>query len=204
MTLGLIDIESGNLKSLESAIIKSNIKYKICRKQEDFQGVTKIILPGVGAFPDFMDRLKKKNLLKKIIEKCHNQVPFLGICAGYQIIFKESYEHGYHGGLGLIDGSFKKFNNKFDKIKVPHVGWNNCNIIKKSPLFDGIKNNSDFYFDHSYFLETYNEATVTTTTEYHFDFVSSINFKNIYGVQFHPEKSQENGLRCLKNFSEIC
>ena len=104
----------------------------------------------------------------------------------------------------MIDGSFKKFNNKFDEIKVPHVGWNNCNIIKKSPLFDGIKNNSDFYFDHSYFLETYNEATVTTTTEYHFDFVSSINFKNIYGVQFHPEKSQENGLRCLKNFSEIC
>ena len=204
MTLGLIDIESGNLKSLESAIDKSNIKYKICSNVHDFSGVSKLILPGVGAFPDFMSRLKQKNLFNIIIEKCNQNVPFLGICVGYQVIFTKSEEHELRSGLNLISGSFVHFSNKKQNIKVPHVGWNNCKFFKKNPLFDGIDDNSDFYFDHSFYLETNFEDCFLSSTEYYFDFISSVNHKNIYGVQFHPEKSQDNGLRCLKNFYEYC
>ena len=204
MTIGLVDIKSGNFKSLESAFKKINIKYKICENYEDFSNVTKIILPGVGAFPDFMKRLKEKNLIEIIKNKCQNNIPLLGICVGFQIIFSKSFEHVETKGLNLIDGSFFHLNKKIANVKSPHVGWNCCKILKKNPLFDGIENNSDFYFDHSYYLETETKECHLSLTDYNFDFTSSVNYKNIYGVQFHPEKSQENGLKCLKNFCEFC
>ncbi len=204
MTLGLIDINSGNIKSLESAINKLNIRYKKCVKPEDFIGTSKLILPGVGAFPDFMKRLEERNLIEVIIQKSNENVPFLGICAGYQVLFAESKEHKLTKGLNLISGSFLHFNEYNKDIKVPHVGWNNCKFLKKSPLFADIKDNTDFYFDHSFYLNSKSRDCFVTSTEYHTDFISSINHKNIYGVQFHPEKSQDNGIKCLKNFYENC
>ena len=204
MILGLIDIDSGNIKSLESAITKLNIRYKRCVKPEDFIGVSKLILPGVGAFPDFMKRLEERNLIEIIIRKCKENIPFLGICAGYQVIFTESKEHKLTKGLNLISGSFSHLNEFNKDIKVPHVGWNNCMFLKKNPLFEGIKDNSDFYFDHSFYLNSESNECFTTSTEYFANFISSIHYKNIYGVQFHPEKSQGNGLKCLKNFYENC
>lgn len=204
MTIGLIDINSGNLKSLESAIKKLNIKYKICKKKEDFIDISKLILPGVGAFPDFMSRLKEKNLIKIIFEKCNNQIPFLGICVGFQVIFSKSYEHKETSGLNLIDGSLVHLKEKNIKIKTPHVGWNNCKILKKSPLFEGIHDNSDFYFDHSFYLKSKIKSAFLTKTSYDCEIISSVSQNNIYGVQFHPEKSQNNGLKCLKNFCEFC
>lgn len=204
MTLGLIDIKSGNLQSLISAIEKIGVKYKICQKPEDFKKVSKVILPGVGAFSDFMDRLKDKNLVMTINNICDQNIPFLGICVGYQIIFEKSFEHKITEGLGLIKGSFQIFNSEDNNIKIPHVGWNNCNILKDSKIFDGIENNSDFYFDHSYFLKSEAKDSFLSETNYEINFISSISYKNIYGVQFHPEKSQHNGLKFLKNFCENC
>jgi glutamine amidotransferase len=204
MTIGLIDINSGNLQSLISAIEKIGVKYKICQKPEDFKEISKVILPGVGAFSDFMERLKDKNLMETIKKMCDRNIPFLGICVGYQVIFEKSYEHKVTEGLGLLKGSFQSLNFKDEKIKIPHVGWNNCSFMKESKIFDGIENNSDFYFDHSYFLNLAEKKCFLSETNYEINFISSINHKNIYGVQFHPEKSQHNGLKLLKNFCEYC
>ena len=126
------------------------------------------------------------------------------MCVGFQILFSSSNEHGDYKGLELLKGNFVNFKDKDINIKVPHVGWNECDIINKNQLFHGIKNNSDFYFTHSYYLKDYNIENVVSQTKYELDFVSAINKENIYGVQFHPEKSQSNGLQILKNFYERC
>ena len=204
MKLGIVDLDTGNLASLLSAINKLNINFKICKNSFDFEDVDKIILPGVGAFKDLMKKIKEKNMDKIILAKIDKNVPVLGVCVGFQILFSGSNEHGYCKGLGLIKGNFINFKDKSKKIKVPHVGWNECKILKKNKLFQDIEDNSDFYFTHSYYLKNYNIENVTTKTMYDLNFVSSINMKNIYGVQFHPEKSQLNGLKIIKNFYERC
>ena len=204
MKLGIVDLDTGNLASLLSALNKLNINFKICKNSFDFEDVDKIILPGVGAFKDLMKKIKEKNMDKIILAKIDKNVPVLGVCVGFQILFSGSNEHGYCKGLGLIKGNFINFKDESKKIKVPHVGWNECKILKKNKLFQDIENNSDFYFTHSYYLKNYNIENVTTKTMYDLKFVSSINKKNIYGVQFHPEKSQLNGLKIIKNFYERC
>ena len=202
--LGIIDLDTGNLGSLYSALNKLSLKFKICKNTYDFEKVEKIILPGVGAFGDLMNKIKKNKIDFKIKEKVALNVPILGLCAGYQILFSDSNEHGNHNGLNLIKGNIRNLKRFSNDIKIPHVGWNECNYIKQNNLFYDIKNNSDFYFTHSYFLKNYNNNDVISKTIYDFEFVSSINYKNIYGVQFHPEKSQSNGLRLLKNFHDLC
>ena len=204
MKLGIVDLDTGNLASLLSALNKLNINFKICKNSFDFEDVDKIILPGVGAFKDLMKKIKEKNMDKIILAKIDKNVPVLGVCVGFQILFSGSNEHGYCKGLGLIKGNFINFKDESKKIKVPHVGWNECKILKKNKLFQDIEDNSDFYFTHSYYLKNYNIENVTTKTMYDLNFVSSINMKNIYGVQFHPEKSQLNGLKIIKNFYERC
>ena len=200
MKLGVVDLNTGNLASLLSALDKLNIKYVICRDNFDFEGVDKIILPGVGAFRDFMKKINDKNLNKVIIDKIKKNASILGVCVGYQILFSSSNEHGNYQGLELLKGSFINFKEKKKNIKVPHVGWNECKIINKNQLFDNIKNNSDFYFTHSYYLNDYDIKNVVSQTKYDLDFVSSINKGNIYGVQFHPEKSHKYGLNLIKNY----
>ena len=204
MKLGIVDLETGNLGSLISAIKKLNIRFKICKNNFDFEEIDKIILPGVGAFGDFMLKMRDKKIDQSILNKISQNYPILGVCVGFQVLFKNSNEHNLSNGLGLLDGNFINFKEEFKKIKIPHVGWNECKISKKSKLFEGIKNNSDFYFTHSYFLKNHNEDNILSKTNYDIEFVSSISHKNIYGVQFHPEKSQINGLNILKNFYERC
>tara|TARA_B100001057_G_scaffold206434_1_gene207185 strand:+ start:3688 stop:4302 length:615 start_codon:yes stop_codon:yes gene_type:complete len=204
MKLGIVDLDTGNLASLLSALTKLNINFKICKNSFDFEDVDKIILPGVGAFKDLMKKIKEKNMDKIILTKIGNNVPILGVCVGFQILFSGSNEHGDCSGLDLIKGNFINFKDENEKIKVPHVGWNECKILNKNKLFQDIEDNSDFYFTHSYYLKNYNIENVITKTMYHLNFVSSINEKNIYGVQFHPEKSQLNGLKIIKNFYERC
>jgi glutamine amidotransferase len=204
MKLGVVDLNTGNLASLLSALDRLNIKYVICRNSFDFEGVDKIILPGVGAFRDFMKKINDKNLNKILIEKEKKNASILGVCVGFQILFSSSNEHGDYEGLKLLKGNFINFKEKKNNIKVPHVGWNECNIINKNQLFNNIKNNSDFYFTHSYYLKDYEIKNVVSQTKYELDFVSSVNKGNVYGVQFHPEKSQSNGLQILKNFYERC
>ena len=138
------------------------------------------------------------------MKKIKNNCSILGVCIGYQILFEGSNEHGNCEGLKLFKGDFENFKNLNKSIKVPHVGWNECSIIKKNKLFENIENYSDFYFTHSYYLKNYNIENVISKTNYDFNFVSAVNNNNIYGVQFHPEKSQSNGLKILKNFYESC
>ena len=204
MKLGIVDLETGNITSLLSAIKKLNKNFKICKNSFDFEGVGKIILPGVGAFSDFMFKMKDRKIDKTIHAKISQNCSILGVCVGFQILFAKSNEHKVTEGMGLINGNFENFKEEKDEIKVPHVGWNECKILKTNKLFNGIKDNSDFYFTHSYFLKNYDENNILTKTNYGIDFVSSVNHQNIYGVQFHPEKSQINGLGILKNFYERC
>ncbi len=202
--LGLIDLDTGNLASLESALKKLNIKYKVCRNSFDFEKTDKIILPGVGAFADFMKKIEERGFKKIILNKINNKIPFLGVCVGFQVLFSESMEHGHCKGLNVINGKIVNFNEFSKNIKVPHVGWNQCKIVQKNQLFNGIENLSDFYFTHSYIVKNNLPETTIAETEYEINFVSAVMKENVYGVQFHPEKSQLNGLKVLKNFYERC
>ena len=205
MIIGLIDLEVGNLGSLTSALANLNVNLKICKNAEDINGCNKIILPGVGAFGDFAKRMKNNLIDLKIKEIHDKKYPILGICVGFQIFFEKSFEHGVFTGLEILKGEFISLNKNNKNLIIPHVGWNQCKIIdKKNKLFDEIENNSDFYFTHSYFLQKYDQKDILSITRYDQDFVSSVNKDNLFGVQFHPEKSQKNGLRILKNFIEFC
>ena len=204
MTIGLIDLDTGNLASLKSAMIKLNIKFKVCKKKFDFEKIDKIIMPGVGAFKDLYKRVIDTGIDKILLEKVEKKQSILGICVGFQVLFSSSSEHGYSKGLNILDGSFQNFSEIKKEIPIPHVGWNECVYNKKNNLFYDIKNKSDYYFTHSYFLNNCNENYIISKTKYHLDFVSAINYENIYGVQFHPEKSQLNGLKIIKNFCERC
>jgi imidazole glycerol-phosphate synthase subunit HisH len=204
MKLGIIDLETGNIASLAAAIKKLNINYKIIKSNSDFHNIDKIILPGVGAYKDFMKKIKDRQIDKILEEKIKMKIPLLGVCVGFQVLFEKSNEFGDCKGLSFLKGEIKSFKDYSEQIKVPHVGWNECSIKKKDKLFQDIDNNSDFYFTHSYFLEKTTEANILTLTNYQIDFISSISKNNIYGVQFHPEKSQVNGLKLIKNFHDIC
>jgi glutamine amidotransferase len=197
----IVDVGTGNIANICSAFKKINISYNLCSKVSDFNG-GKIILPGVGAYADFMDKLKKRSIDNYIINKSNENISILGICLGFQVLFSSSTEHKFSEGLNLLKGDFGLIESN---LLIPHVGWNDCEIIKeKNDLFKGINNNTDFYFTHSYILKKYEEKDIIAFTEYGTKFPSAAKKNNIYGVQFHPEKSQDNGLLILKNFCEMC
>jgi|LauGreSuBDMM15SN_2_FD.fasta_scaffold11434_4 glutamine amidotransferase len=203
--IGIIDIGIGNLSSLGSALNKLNIEFKFCKNKDELVDCRKILLPGVGAFGSFMEKLKINNFDQFIrIKVIDEYMPILGICVGMEVLFSKSFEKGEFHGLNFINGCFKILDSKEINMSIPHVGWNTCDIVKKNLLFDGINDKSDFYFTHSYILTEYNEDCVISYTNYYLDFPSSICSKNIFGVQFHPEKSQHNGLKLIKNFVENC
>ena len=195
----IFDLKTGNLSSIKKALDYLNIINKISDNPNDLEKSSKIILPGVGSFDNFMKKLNiselKQNLRHQIYEK---KKPFLGICLGMQILLNSS-EEGIEKGLGLIDGKFKKFNNRLN-LRIPHMGLNYVKIIRENKLING--NNKKFYFVHSYYAET-DAKNVLATTDYGISFPSIINYENLYGVQFHPEKSQNDGKQILSNFSKI-
>jgi glutamine amidotransferase len=196
----IIDYNMGNLRSVQKAFEKVGADAVVTNDEKIIQSASKLILPGVGAFKDGMKHLKELDLVdilhKEVIE---NKKPFLGICLGMQLVASKGLENGETDGLGWIDGEVLKFDTL--DLKVPHVGWNNVTYQKESPLFEGIADESDFYFVHSYHFKS--ESDVVCTTDYGSNFVSSIQKENIFAVQFHPEKSQSVGLRVLENFSNL-
>lgn len=202
--LGVLDIGLSNIGSLESALKNLNTKFKYCSNPNDFANLTKIILPGVGNFGECMEKLASKNLDTAILNFSKSNKSILGICLGYQILFEGSNEGSESKGLALVKGNFINLNKVKKNLKIPHAGWNECKVLKPNKLFEGINNNSDFYFTHSYVLKNYDNNDVISVTDYTFDFVSSIQKNKIFGVQFHPEKSQANGLKILKNFIDFC
>lgn len=197
--IGIIDHNYGNFSSVFNAIEFLHVEFGVISHPDQFNEYSHFILPGVGSYLELMKKLSKKKLINSIIDVIDQKKLFLGICVGMQILTDYGEEFIKSNGLKLIDGSTTKMNT--NEI-LPHVGWNEILIDKKSKLFDGIKNKSEFYFTHSYVVECDNKY-VSSNFEYGSNFISSIEKQNIFGVQFHPEKSQKNGLRLLNNFCNL-
>jgi len=199
----IIDYNMGNLQSVKNALTKIDESAQIVQDPDRLKDFDRLILPGVGAFKDAMDHLKMSGLEEAIFDFIKSGKPFLGICLGMQLLFEKSEEFGDHRGLGLIEGSVKKFDTKkFEtKLKVPHMGWNEIEI-KNSPLFDKLDKKFYLYFVHSYHVVCDKEY-ITGICHYGYDFVASVQKDNIFGLQPHPEKSHENGLKILKNFTRV-
>ena len=174
----------------------------VTRDKEKLLKADKIILPGVGAFGDAMEKLHKFGLVDVIHKLVKENKPFLGICLGLQLMFESSEEGPGVKGLGLLPGKIVKFPEK-EGFKIPHMGWNSIDVKEGSRLFKGVSNNSYVYFVHSYYLQAENENDVAATTEYITHVHASVEHDNIFACQFHPEKSGDVGLRILKNFCEL-
>jgi len=203
----IIDYLINNLWSVQSALNNLGYNYKISNDSEVIKDSSHLILPGVGSFRLAMLNIKKLRIDQAIKSSLNNGSKILGICLGMQLLASRGYEDGNTAGLNLINAEVKKINiskNK-KKIKIPHVGFNSVKFNEKSNLFKGINNYCDFYFVHSFVLSI-NKLTndhLISTCNYGEAFISSVEYKNIYGTQFHPEKSQKNGLKIIKNFINL-
>lgn len=196
--IGLIDYGMGNLRSVQKALEQVGAQVTIVTHASVLKNVDKVVLPGVGAIKPAMDRLEDLGLASGIKEYLMQKKPFLGICLGFQLLFETSTEGGLVKGLGVLPGSVERFPSE---VKAPQMGWNSIKIMQKqSPMFNHVLDNSFVYFCHSYYVKPSNTSDVATLTHYGFDYASSICKDHIWGVQFHPEKSQTIGLSLLRNF----
>jgi len=200
--IAIIDYDMGNVRSVSKAFERVGSQAVVTRDAKAIAGASHIVLPGVGAFKDCMRNLEEYGLIGPIMKSIEGGKPFLGICLGLQLLFEESDEFGVHKGLGVIKGRVERFKDS-PGLKVPHMGWNEVNKAKESPLLEGIRDGEYFYFVHSYYAVPSDRSVDLTTTGYGTDFTSSIEAGNVMACQFHPEKSQKAGLRVLKNFSSL-
>jgi len=200
--LGLIDGQSGNIGSIKKAIkdLINEKPYQLKIIQGNFNpnNFDKIILLGQGAYATLISNLKKLKIIRPLKQYLDDNKSYLGICVGMQILSDEGHEDQITKGLGIISGKIKKFSNK--KLIIPHMGWNTIHVNKADPIVKKNLNEKDFYFVHSYIYENINKENILGLTTYGKNFPSIINKGNIYGVQFHPEKSHKNGLKLIKNF----
>ncbi len=195
----IVDYGMGNIHSVQKALETLGAKTIVSNKPGEISAADKIVLPGVGAFDDAMLELEKQGLIDPLKDYISQNRPFLGICLGMQILFEASEEAALKKGLGIFKGSVKKFI-PGPKLKVPHMGWNQLKVAQASPLLKGISDGDYVYFCHSYYPDPQEKDTVIATTDYGREFASIVGRGNVFGVQFHPEKSQETGLKILKNF----
>ena len=199
--IAIVDYGVGNLFSLVSSLKKIGADAVISGEEEVIRKADKIILPGVGAFRDAVKKLSDSGLKNIVIEECRKGKPLLGICLGMQMLFDKSYEDGEYEGLHLIPGSVRPISDVIPKgYKIPHIGWNKLDMKKESMLFRFIKNGDYVYFVHSFYA-TDCEEFITATGEYGCPITASVEYKNVYGCQFHPEKSGEVGLNILRAFA---
>ncbi len=201
--IAIIDYGMGNLRSVQKALEKAGAATCITQDPREIQQAEKVVLPGVGAIKPAMEELNRLNLISVIKETVVSGKPFLGICVGLQLLFETSFEGGKVKGLGILPGTVERFTLP-PALKVPHMGWNQ--IRQKNgncPLMKGIEDKSNVYFCHSYYVKPAQSDFTATTTEYGVDFTSSVYKDNIFGVQFHPEKSQAVGLKILGNFVNL-
>lgn len=201
--IAIVDYGVGNLFSLKSSFDFIGEQVVVTSKEEEIINADKIILPGVGAFGDAIKKLKDTKLDKVIIEQARKGKHILGICLGMQLLFDKSYEYGEYSGLGLISGNVKSMSGVInEELKVPHMGWNGLIIKKESPLFKYVKNGEHVYFVHSYYGADCTESVIATA-EYDKELTAAVQNGNVFGCQFHPEKSGEVGLKILKAFCEL-
>ena len=205
--IAIVDYGMGNLHSVEKALERVGADVRIARTPGELEQADKIVLPGVGAFADAIAKLHDLDLVDPLVDWARRDKPFLGICLGLQLMFDVSYEDGQHTGLGIMPGKVVKFDLATapgeQKLHVPHMGWNEISWDKPCAILAGIPNNTSFYFAHSYYVVPSKAEDVCTTTDYGCDFVSSVCRGNVFGTQFHPERSQTAGLKLLENFVRL-
>ena len=198
----IIDYDAGNIRSVEKALQALGEDVVVTRDRETILKADRVILPGVGAFGDAMDKIQNYDLEEVIREVVANHTPFLGICLGLQLMFERSEESNGVEGLGLLKGEILRIPDA-PGLKIPHIGWNSLEYPNKGRLYEGIPENSYVYFVHSYYLRAEDESIVTAATDYGTYIHASVEKDNIFACQFHPEKSSDVGLTILKNFIKI-
>ncbi len=206
MSVAIIDYGAGNLRSVEKAFQKVGVDAEITRDKSTIRGARGIVLPGVGSFDSAITELRQLSLEGLIEEAIGLQKPFLGICLGLQHLFSTS-EEGKQKGLSILQGKVVKFNfngSPWENLSIPHMGWNRLLIKHHSPILEGIEDGAMMYFAHSYYVVPEAEMIVASRTDYGIEFCSSVWKDNIFGIQFHPEKSSDSGLQILKNFGRLC
>jgi glutamine amidotransferase len=200
--LAIIDYQMGNLRSVQKGFEKVGHEAIITSDPDVLAKASKVVLPGVGAFADAMAELRKRDLIEPIKTAINSGKPFLGICLGLQLLFEVGHENGRFEGLGVLPGECVRFELPHD-YKVPHMGWNQLLIRKPAPALAGLGDGTHVYFVHSYYVVPKDRSIIATETDYGSPFCSSIWRDNLFATQFHPEKSQRDGLRILKNFAEL-
>jgi glutamine amidotransferase len=196
----VLDYDAGNLASVVHGLRFAGLEPVLTRDREEILAARAVVLPGVSAFAQGMENLKRYRLIPVIEEAAAGGKPLLGICLGMQLLFEEGHEHGKHAGLGLFPGKVVRFP---EGLKIPHMGWNTLEFAGRHPLFEGIKAGSYVYFVHSYYASGCDPAHVVARTKYGVEFPAAVCFNNIGGMQFHPEKSSRVGLKILSNFGEL-
>ncbi len=201
--IAIIDYGMGNLRSVQKGFERMGHEVVVTNDAKTILGASKVVLPGVGAFPDCMRNLREYGLIDAVHGTIKSGKPFLGICLGLQLLFTESEEFGISKGLDIIKGRVIRFKGpEFEDLKIPHMGWNSISIKRQVPVLQDVPDNSHVYFVHSFHVVPEDKSVIATTTPYGIEFVSSIWKDNIFAVQFHPEKSQNLGLSILKRFGE--
>jgi len=200
--IALIDYGVGNLRSVEKALASVGGMVSLTSDADQIAAAEKVVLPGVGHFGDGMSGLVERDLVNPIIESVNQTKPFLGICLGMQLLFGGSDEAPGVDGLNLLPGTVRMFEG--NTIKIPQIGWNQINPIGASPILEGIEAGSYAYFNHGYYCDPAKDENILATTEYGIEYASVVGQDHLYGVQYHPEKSQQIGLKILRNFVELC
>lgn len=200
--IAIIDYDAGNIKSVEKALLLLGQDVVITGDREEILKADKVVLPGVGAFGDAMDNLRRTGLDQVIREVTDRGTPFLGICLGLQLLFERSDEAPGVDGLGILEGEILRIPDK-NGLKIPHMGWNSLHLENNGRLFRGIEEGSYVYFVHSYYLKAADERIVKASTEYSTHIHASVEKGNVFACQFHPEKSSDVGIQILRNFVEL-
>lgn len=198
--IAIVDYGVGNLRSVQKAFQAIGYQARIVAQPEDLNDASSIVLPGVGAFGDAMDNLREGGWVEPLLRDIRQEKPFMGICLGMQLLFEESDEMGVHRGLGLFPGRVPRFE---PGLLVPQIGWNQIHIQRSHPLLEGVPDGSFAYFVHSYYVEPEDENIVLAETDYGIHYASVVGRQRAFGIQFHPEKSQDVGLRILRNFARM-
>jgi len=198
--IGIVDYEMGNLLSVQKAFERVGLSARVVRTAAELVESERLVLPGVGAFGQAMENLTQRKLLAPLRSAIAEGKPLLGICLGLQLLFERSEEHGNHEGLGLLRGDVRRLP---PGVKVPHIGWNQLRIVRHNALLEGIPDDTFFYFVQSFYVRSEEEDCVAGTTDYGVTFASVVARGRVFGVQFHPEKSQAAGLRLLTNFGRL-
>jgi glutamine amidotransferase len=200
--IAIIDYGMGNLRSVQKAFEKVGHQAIVTSDPAQVAAAAKVVLPGVGAFEDAAAELRRLDLVKPVLQAIDSGKPFLGICLGLQLLFDVSYENGRHEGLGVLRGECVRFDLPKD-FAVPHMGWNQLNIRRPAPVLSGIAEGAYVYFVHSYYVVPKDAKVIAAETDYGGPFCAMVWRDNVFATQFHPEKSQAEGLKMLKNFAEL-